>query len=453
MSTRQPAAFLSYARKDDELGERITAFRDRLTREVGALLGEDFEIFRDTEDIVTGEKWEDRVERGIRSADLLIAIVTPRFLKSPHCRREVELFVAHEKQLQREGLILPIYFIHADDELQDTSDGLVVELMSRHLSDWREYRMDSWSPGQVSREFTRLALQIKSKLASAHAPARVSAPPAPARQQVQPAPPRAAAPVARPPAAEPTAESALEAVRRACGSLPETFATRDLSEDPSLQGVLTASASPGQSVHAWMGSFLSRHRETLGLFLVASGGPRGATWRQTGQRAGSPLPGKSAEDSTVSNPHYTYDLHQIDFIWDQSKVITPFTILLLVGTHPFAELIDRSIAEVLRDDINRQGDIQRGQRAIVLTDVAWNRSPALKRLPTIALGGPTSNTVTAEIRERGTRVPESTDRALWYEAGDRTALWGDGGVDVQTAVKLFIDSPRGLKQFLSQAWK
>jgi hypothetical protein len=49
----------------------------------------------------------------------------------------------------------------------------------------------------------------------------------------------------------------------------------------------------------------------------------------------------------MANPHYTYDLTQLDGVWDRAKVMNPQTILLVIGTELASELLDRAVAERL----------------------------------------------------------------------------------------------------------
>lgn len=42
---------------------------------------------------------------------LLIPIITPIFFRSLACRAEVERFLARERELGRQDLILPVYYV------------------------------------------------------------------------------------------------------------------------------------------------------------------------------------------------------------------------------------------------------------------------------------------------------------------------------------------------------
>ena len=103
-------AVLSYTRKDDEFfGGYITAFRKTLESAVHVVTGmEDFHIFQDVEGIVFGEQWQKKLADVIDTASFLVPMVSPLFFNSQPCRQEVDLFLAHERKLKRDDLILPV---------------------------------------------------------------------------------------------------------------------------------------------------------------------------------------------------------------------------------------------------------------------------------------------------------------------------------------------------------
>jgi cobaltochelatase CobT len=116
MPTRQPIAFLSYVRSDDEHdGGRITAFRQRLEGEVKMQTGKPFAIFQDRNDIAWGQNWEERINSSISDVTFLIPVLTPSFFQSPACRSEFKAFLLREKTLGVNRLILPLYYVSCDE--------------------------------------------------------------------------------------------------------------------------------------------------------------------------------------------------------------------------------------------------------------------------------------------------------------------------------------------------
>jgi F-box protein 11 len=101
---------MSYVRFNDEHDDgQLTAFRERLSKEVRAQTGEDFPIFQDRNDIAWGQGWQQRIDETLDAVTLLLVIITPGFFRSPACRAEVARFLERERELGRQDLILPVY--------------------------------------------------------------------------------------------------------------------------------------------------------------------------------------------------------------------------------------------------------------------------------------------------------------------------------------------------------
>jgi F-box protein 11 len=164
MRKRQPVAFMSYVRFDDEHENgRLTEFRERLSAEVKMQTGEEFPIFQDRNDIKWGQNWKERLEETIDEVTFLIPIITPTFFKSKYCYEELERFIEREKELDRNDLILPVYYVSSkllDDEEKRASDKLATLLASRQFMDWRDLRFEPFTLPEVGKRMAKLALQI-----------------------------------------------------------------------------------------------------------------------------------------------------------------------------------------------------------------------------------------------------------------------------------------------------
>jgi CheY-like chemotaxis protein len=137
-----PQAFLSYTRLDNEFfGGQITSFRKFLELGVKVVTGtKDFGIFQDIDGIEFGQQWQKVLDQAISGARLLMPIITPLFFSSEGCRDELQKFLAHEKALGRDDLILPIYYVTAPVlEKADllAKDALATAIAGRQRVDWR----------------------------------------------------------------------------------------------------------------------------------------------------------------------------------------------------------------------------------------------------------------------------------------------------------------------------
>ena len=170
MSNKQPLAFMSYVRSDDEHENgNITEFRKQLEGEVKIQTGKVFPIFQDEEDIKWGDAWKERIENSIDATTFLIPIITPSFFNSPPCRNELKQFIEHEKKLKRNDLILPVYYVKCsllEDEDERANDELAQVIAGRQWTDWRELRFEPLTSQESKEKFTELAKRIDNILCS-----------------------------------------------------------------------------------------------------------------------------------------------------------------------------------------------------------------------------------------------------------------------------------------------
>ena len=130
-------AFLSYVRDlDNNDGGRISELAKRLSGEVAVQTGGAFPIFQDRNDIDWGQNWEEVIDESLKSVSFLIPIIAPQFFNSPACRSELQAFLEKEKQMGRNDLILPIYYVNTDkidDEDGRDEDDLAKIIASRQF--------------------------------------------------------------------------------------------------------------------------------------------------------------------------------------------------------------------------------------------------------------------------------------------------------------------------------
>jgi parallel beta-helix repeat protein len=155
---------MSYARFNDVHDDgQLSAFRERLAAEVRAQTGREFVIFQDR-DIAWGENWQRRIDEALDVVTLLLAVITPGFFASRACREELARFLERERQLGREDLILPVYYISArelDDPAVWASDELARVLVARQFADWRELRFEPLASPLVRKAVAQLASRIR----------------------------------------------------------------------------------------------------------------------------------------------------------------------------------------------------------------------------------------------------------------------------------------------------
>ena len=155
--------FFSYSREDDEGSKgALTKLRERIWRELRAQLGRtrsDFRLWQDTAAIPEGRLWEEEIESAITESVFFIPIITPTAVRSHHCKREFELFLARETELGRKDLIFPLLYIRTpalEDESQWRQDPVLKIIGSRQYIDWLNFRhldIDSTEVGVALERF------------------------------------------------------------------------------------------------------------------------------------------------------------------------------------------------------------------------------------------------------------------------------------------------------------
>ena len=236
----QPAAFLSYVRFNDQHDDgQLTQFRERLAAEVRVQTGEEFPIFQDRNDIAWGQNWQARIDEALDAVTLLLVVVTPSFFRSPACRAEVERFLARERELGRQDLILPVYYVSTpelDDQQRRDADELAGVLASRQFADWRELRFEPFTSPVVRKALAQLASRMRDTF----------------WQQPPASPTEVRRVTTRRPEPRVTASEQAATAKPAAKSEPPTHVV-----DPTSGGISPPSAlpsrRPGRGIASWCG--------------------------------------------------------------------------------------------------------------------------------------------------------------------------------------------------------
>lgn len=161
------------------------------------------------------------------------------------------------------------------------------------------------------------------------------------------------------------------------------------------------------------------------------------------------------------------DIEILDASWSLSKLISRKTIIIVVGSHLVAEILDRRLAEQLRDKIDKLGSYSKKERAIILTDVEYmsqleeyKGKAIIRDSPVISIGGIIANKQTLYIENNRNddlfliMMPTFRIVSLKTEQNFQVALHGTNSNDTKMAIDLFSQmKPHGLRDFLEKAWE
>ncbi len=91
---KQFVGFFSYAHSDARVDPSlVVAFSSELEKRVDAkIVNATFEMWRDNKKLRSGDYWDDTIERAIRLADIMVVLLTPKWISSEYCRKEFNSF-------------------------------------------------------------------------------------------------------------------------------------------------------------------------------------------------------------------------------------------------------------------------------------------------------------------------------------------------------------------------
>ncbi len=168
MGRLPPIGFWSYARGDDDASRgRLSALRTLLRTELQAQYCRDpVQIFQDVAAIPPGSEWETEIRRALGQATFFIPIITPQFIQSEWCCKEVTIFLDRERSIWREhpelaGVrrIFPIHYrdIHEIDPFDPT---IVTEIRRLQWVDFRGLRRKAEDDEALTGSIDRLAESV-----------------------------------------------------------------------------------------------------------------------------------------------------------------------------------------------------------------------------------------------------------------------------------------------------
>jgi formylglycine-generating enzyme required for sulfatase activity len=163
----KPIGFWSYSGSDDEADSgRLSQLRTLVKKELQLKVGrEPVNIFQDVSAIPPGSKWERQIRERIDDSSFLIPIITPAFLQSEWCYREIRLFADRQARLGRDDLIFPLHYIDVEIIRPEDCHGDLVELLKTHQwSDFRELRLKNPEGEDVRRKLADLAGAVRDAL-------------------------------------------------------------------------------------------------------------------------------------------------------------------------------------------------------------------------------------------------------------------------------------------------
>ena len=162
MSESSYKGFWSYVHKDDEdEGGRISRLAKDLVAQYEMCTGDRIKLFLDKDRNKWGEDWRDNIDGSLASVAFFIPVLTPKYFKSPECRKELHLFARRANKLGLKELLLPLLYVDVPS-LSDESveDDLLRLLRQFQRKDWRELRFTEVTSEAYRRGVHEMAIRL-----------------------------------------------------------------------------------------------------------------------------------------------------------------------------------------------------------------------------------------------------------------------------------------------------
>jgi hypothetical protein len=143
MTNGENAGFWSYAHSDNQSSNgRLLALADEIRKEYDILTGDSLHLFMDRDDVEWGDAWRERLDTNLTATTFFIALITPRYLQSPECRKEFIQFTSKAQNLGIAEYLLPILYAPIPELGEDHPDEIAAMVARTQYEDWRQLRLN-----------------------------------------------------------------------------------------------------------------------------------------------------------------------------------------------------------------------------------------------------------------------------------------------------------------------
>ena len=158
--------FISYPRIADKRGH-VSDIRAHLERELQIKTGDkDLVVFQDRSKLEGGDRWSEKLENELQVADAFLLLLSPLWLTSNWCRKELQVYLSHGPAKEIERPIIPLLWEETEATDARTREEAEILAMIRTLQivRWDELRHQRSKDSGYYAAVSKLAQVIKHKL-------------------------------------------------------------------------------------------------------------------------------------------------------------------------------------------------------------------------------------------------------------------------------------------------
>jgi hypothetical protein len=163
----EAVGFWSYVRQDDDGDHgRIKALADDLREQYRIQTAEDLELFVDRESIEWGAAWKERIDTAIAGTTFFISIITPSYIRSPECRRELLKFAREAEKLGLTQLLMSVHWVTVADletNAEASEDELIRLVAQYNWLDLRDERLEERDSSAYRKAVVALAKKLAER--------------------------------------------------------------------------------------------------------------------------------------------------------------------------------------------------------------------------------------------------------------------------------------------------
>lgn len=162
MDSARYDAFWSYAHDDNSRQHgRVLQLADEICDEFAITTADELQFFVDRSALSWGDLWRERIDHALGDVPFFIAVVTPKYVKSPECRRELIAFSSAAKSRGFDRLLLPILYVPVDGLSEDSDDEVLALIARTQYVSWVDLRLLAPDDPRVLSAISELATRLK----------------------------------------------------------------------------------------------------------------------------------------------------------------------------------------------------------------------------------------------------------------------------------------------------